>query len=155
MENQGFWLSPQQEHSWSLDPELRTAAYRVQAVVRVNGTLDGERLHTALLDVVSQQDVLRTVFRRQPGMKVPFQVISREALLDWQSVDLLGLSEQEQDSRISEFFVQEKENVFDLESGPPLRARLLRFTSNRHALILSLPALCGDAGTLQNLVREL
>jgi len=93
MENQGFWLSPQQEQVWSLEPEPRASTYRVQALIWVNGALDCQRLRSSLLSVVSRQDILRTFFRRPPGIKVPFQVISGEAALDWQSVDLIGLNE--------------------------------------------------------------
>ncbi len=155
MENQGFWLSPQQEHVWSFEPEMRGATYRVQALVWIDGALDCERLHGALLRVVARQDILRTIFVRQPGMKVPFQVISEKAALERKTGDLTGLSDSEQNSRISDLFEREKEANFHLDSGPLLRAQLVKLTPRRSALILSLPALCGDAWTVQNFVGEL
>src|SRR6266567_7164962 len=154
METQGFWLSPLQEHVWSLDPGTHGALYRVQALVLLEGVLECDKLQNAPEQVVARHDILRTIFVRQIGMKVPFQVISDNMALDWKTTDLSGLSEHEQRSQISEIFDRAKQAPFALESGPQLRTQLLKLAANRNALILSLPALCSDAWTLKRLVAE-
>ncbi len=155
MEKQGFWLSPLQEHVWSLDPGKHGAVYRVQALVLLEGVLECDKLQNALEQVVARHDILRTIFVRQTGMKVPFQVISINMALDWKTTDLSGLSEHEQRSQISGIFDRAQKAPFALDAGPQLRTQLLKLAANRNVLILSLPALCGDAWTLKRLVAEL
>ena len=71
----GFWLSPQQKYVWSLQQQGVEMPYRSTGLVSINGPLQPDKLRLALRDVVSRHEMLRTVFQRQPGMKIPFQVI--------------------------------------------------------------------------------
>ncbi len=74
----GFFLSPQQKFIFNATPDART-----QIAVTLSGELDVQRLKTALLKVVSANDVLRTIFQRQMGMVLPFQVILDECEPIW------------------------------------------------------------------------
>src|ERR1035441_5002627 len=66
----GFFLSPQQKLILSMAPSART-----QIAVVIEGEFDEARLKSALLKVVAENEALRTVFQRQTGMKLPFQVV--------------------------------------------------------------------------------
>src|SRR5262249_2312580 len=50
---------------------------------------------------------------------------------------------------------QERLRPFDLERGPVLHTALLPVSTDRHLLALSLPALCADTQSLDNLHKEL
>jgi amino acid adenylation domain-containing protein len=151
----GFRLSPQQERIWSLQRGADAACYRVAGMLQIDGKVDADKLRAALCQVVERHEILRTVFRRQPGMKTPFQVILESGEIDWQSVELEYTDEAARISKVEELFQQECRRNFDFEHGPLVHALLASTDENHHALILSLPSLCADERSLRNLAIEL
>jgi amino acid adenylation domain-containing protein len=147
---QGFPLSVQQKHLWALEQDARGCPYRVQAAVRIDGELDRERLRTALEGIVRAHEILRTSFRRLPGMAVPLQVIGdgRPPEVEEMPADDPG------PDRIDELLRRARQAP--LPAGDPLGSvSLVAAAPDRHWLLVQLPALCGDAASLQVLVREL
>jgi amino acid adenylation domain-containing protein len=148
----GFRLSPHQRRLWRYRNE---ASFRAQCLVLVEGDLKANALRDALHHAVSRHAILRTTFQPIAGMKSSVQVVTDQPLFDWRRVSLSGLPSGEQDERIDELFALEQSNAFDLERGPISRALLIRLSRQKHALILSLPSLCGDDRTLIKLVAEI
>src|SRR5258708_4352268 len=149
----GFWLSPQQKFAWRLQQEaLRKTAHAV-CLISMEGPVDAGRLQECLREMVARHEILRTVFRRQTGMKVPFQVVLETAAVDWEQADLSVAAEKQ--SKLEALFAREKEREIDLETGPVLRALFIALTDKESALILSVPLLCADARSLEILTREL
>ncbi|HSU82078.1 MAG TPA: hypothetical protein VLR69_06630, partial [Thermoanaerobaculia bacterium] len=68
---EGFRLSPQQEHLWRLLREPGATPYRIVCEIHVLGRLDALALGVALQEVVARLEILRTSFRRLPGMALP------------------------------------------------------------------------------------
>ncbi len=138
---QGFRVSPQQRHLWLLQ-QSESAAYHARCSVLIEGALgvldalDVDALKTAVRTVVQRHEILRTVFARTPGVKVPLQVVVDEADFEWSEVN--GSSAD-----------------WDYEHGPLLRLGLVNVSPDRHLLSIALPALCSDATGLKNLVREI
>ena len=151
---QGFRLSPQQRHLWLLQhPD--DASYQARCAVLIEGNLNPATLKRAVSHVVGRHEILRTVFQRTPGMKVPLQVVTDESTCNWTEDDLSqldGAQQREQMERLSEKMGQLD---YDLERGPMLRVVFLTLSMTKHVLLMSLPALCGDLAGLKNLVREL
>lgn len=150
---QGFRLSPQQRRLWFLDE--RESALRARCAVMVTGDLAAEELRAALERVVARHEILRTVFHRTAGMRIPVQVVLERGGVAWQQLDRRGLSPEEQEAELAALFSREGEQVFDAASGPSVRASLVDLSPGRRALVFSLPALCADTLTLRNLVREM
>jgi amino acid adenylation domain-containing protein len=149
----GFWLSPQQKFAWTLAQDSMRAPARAVCVVSLEGCVDRETLKQSLREVVSRHEILRTVFRRQTGMKFPFQVVLDTAEFVWEETDLSTVKEQ---AVAAQNLVDTQATLeIDLADGPPLRALLIKFSDNAFSFILSVPTLCGDARSLQVLVREL
>ena len=121
----------------------------------IEGALSPERLHQALRQLISRHEVLRTVFHRMPGMKVPFQVVLEASEPGWETTGLEALDEDAQRRGLDELVRAAQSHRFDLSQGPVLRACLARLSERRAALILSLPALSSDLSSLQILIREL
>src|SRR5690349_13192876 len=71
----GFWLSPQQKLAWKLASDVLHGEPRALCRISIHGEVDADRMRAAVKQIVSRHESLRTVFRRQPGMKVPFQVV--------------------------------------------------------------------------------
>jgi amino acid adenylation domain-containing protein len=121
-------------------------------VVRLSGPLNTAALRQALRNTVQRHEILRTVFHRQAGLKVPFQIIREDLGYAWQTTDLSTLAFAEQAARVQELLDQRD---LDLERGPVLQTVLAVAGPDQHWLGLALPALCGDERGLQNLVSEL
>jgi hypothetical protein len=93
---EGFRLSPQQKHLWTLHQDGSGQSYCVQGAILIEGNLNSDVLEKAVQRVVTRNEILRTVFHRRPGMKTPFQIVSDKATWSWQDVDHSGLSASEQ-----------------------------------------------------------
>src|SRR5690242_11685765 len=146
---EGFQLSPQQEYLWPLQHERSWA----QCAIMITGVLDKETLRNALQQLVQRYEILRTTFHRPHGLSTPFQVINEECEPLWRETDLSdSVSQTEQ---LEHAFAAQARESFDYENGPLMRASLFALSSERHALLLTLPALCADARTLENLCRQL
>lgn len=152
---EGFHLSPQQAHLWSLQQGDDESAYRAQCVISIEGVLDAEALEAALRRVVGRHEILRTAFRRLPGMAFPLQVVGRDSLPQLERHDLSDVRLPEQSDRVNSLLHEMGRLPIDLENGPTVRLRLVKTAVARHALLVSLPALCMDANGLKNLLYEI
>src|SRR5215471_5818193 len=146
MATAGFHLSLQQEWTWS--QHERGVPQSAQCVLRITGTLDRGRLEQALGSVVARNEILRTRFRRQTGIKLPFQVILDDNSFQFQSLEA-------GESHFSRVADEQRATTVNLEQDPPLRAVLVRSGAQLHYLVLTLPALSADAASLRNLSSEL
>ena len=79
---QGFRVSPQQRHLWLIEQPAGTA-YHVRCAVLIEGELDVDTLKQAVSTVVERHEILRTVFVRTPGVKLPLQVVREDAGFEW------------------------------------------------------------------------
>ena len=150
---EGFRLSPQQRHLWQL--QQHTAAYPAHCVVRVEGELDEVALREAAALTVGRYEILRTRFRRPHGILWPVQIVAAVSRPLWQSIDLCGLPAPRRAGLVEEFAAWELRGINDLEHGPTVRFLLLRIAPSEHLLVVSLPALCADDATLDNLIESL
>ena len=151
----GFWLSPQQKHTWSLQAENTLSAFRAVCLVAIDGQLRTEVLRQALRELVARHETLRTVFRRQVGMKIPFQVVLDSCEPGWETLSLGQMAPPERELKLDELFQCELTRSIDLEKGPVLHATLIEFGEKQCGLLVGLPAICGDSKSLEILLREL
>ena len=149
----GFRLSTQQERLWSQQAGM-TSPFWAECEILVEGPLDVAKLQVAIRGVVERHEILRTVFHRQTGLKLPFQVILETPDFAWQVADCTGLDESAQRTAIDSL-ISHRDAGFDLEKGPALHVVLARLAPTKHALLLSLPALCADLRAMQNLASEI
>lgn len=150
---EGFRLSLQQRRVWRLQQE--SPGYSAQCSVLLTGDLDTMALQAAIQHVVQRHEILRTTFHSVAGLELPLQVIVSTGLFFFQDFDLQSLGPQEQATKIAELCRQEQRISFDYAHGLLLRVSLLALARETHLLLISLPALCGDAWTLRNLVQEI
>jgi hypothetical protein len=69
--------------------------------------------------------------------------------------ELSRLGEQEREAAAAEVIAREAQAGFDLESGPLVRARLLRLGAEEHVLLLTMHHIVSDGWSIGVLVREL
>ncbi|HBY77714.1 MAG TPA: non-ribosomal peptide synthetase, partial [Cyanobacteria bacterium UBA11148] len=150
---QGFRLSPQQKHLWLLQHD--SLAYRAQCAIQIEGTIDAKVLKQTLERIVDRHEILRTLFYRKPGIKIPIQVIADQGKISWNQVTIMGLNPRDQSDKIEQL-LQEQRNVnFNFEQPSLLQLCLLTLAVDLHSLLITLPALYADSWTLKNLVKEI
>ena len=147
----GFPVSPQQKQLWSSQSDGHVVT--TQVALLLEGPLDGQRLRNALQKIVERHEILRTSFRRSPGMKFPFQVVNASSDIGWEEVDLQSFDELAEKDRIEELFTANAR--IDVTQIPILHACLARRGNDRHFLIITIPAMCVDSISLKNLTLEL
>ena len=153
-EQSGFWLSPQQKFAWRVQEAIGRHT-RAVGLLSLEGKVEATRLRSALIEVVSRHEALRTVFRRPAGMKMPLQVVLDAAGIEWEHRKLSGVSPTEQQQEIEKLFEAERNFEGNSESGPVLRAFFADLGHERSVLLLSLSTLCADARSLQVLMNDL
>lgn len=152
IEIEGLRLSPQQKRLWLWQQQGHLS--RARAVVTLDGAFEEEAVSVALRRVIARHDSLRTTFYRQPGMRVPFQVVHEAENLDWHVLDLRHLTRDgEREAALEP--VARRRDAPDWERGPLVRAIFCRWTDTHARLVLDIPGLCADAKSLSNIVVEL
>jgi amino acid adenylation domain-containing protein/FkbM family methyltransferase len=153
---EGFRLSPQQKRLWSLQQAVPDSPYRVRFAIHADGDPgDPRELKLALENIFGRHEILRTAYRRMPGVDLPLQVVGESSLHWGEDVDLGGLGEPEQAERLESLLRKLGESPFDFERGRTAHALLVALSPSRHALLLSLAALCADGSLPGNVAREL
>ncbi len=141
---EGFELSRQQKRLW-LQGEQN--AFVVQCAVLIEGLLDHDVLRDALRNLIAREEILRTSFHSLAGMKFPVQVIAED------------VSETElrvyEGTRFTKCLREERRAAFDLKRAPLIRFALLRLAREKHVLLITQPAMCGDAESLAQFVVKL
>ena len=149
----GFWLSPQQKHVWSLQNDGR--AYRSVCLLLMEGVASLNDLVSAIQRLVARHEILRTIYVRQPGMAYPFQVVLEKSEPAIDLLDLKGKPEAEQVSRLNELFVAAQVRSQGPETTPVVTANAVALSSDRCAVVLSLPAMSADRSSLDIVAQEL
>src|SRR5436305_2711441 len=92
----GFRLSPQQRRLWALQGDESGPGYHAQLEILLEGPLDRELLASSIVGLIGRHEVLRTVFRRLPGMALPLQVVEDEQPFSPIVCDLGALDQEQQ-----------------------------------------------------------
>ena len=87
-DNQGFSLSPQQQHIWLLQQLDGPTAYRSACSVQIDGPLDASRLRQCLVEMAQRYEILRTRVRESLASFQPVQIIDDEAAIDFAELEL-------------------------------------------------------------------
>jgi amino acid adenylation domain-containing protein len=147
-------LSFAQERLWFLDQMAPgNAAYNISSSLWLDGTLDQAALERSLDEIRRRHESLRTTF--QMAGDRPVQVVS-----PWQStqlsvVDLSAVVEVHREGEALRLAREEAERPFDLASGPLFRAKLIRLSAARHALLLTTHHIVSDGWSTRVMYREL
>ncbi|HEX3130157.1 MAG TPA: amino acid adenylation domain-containing protein [Thermoanaerobaculia bacterium] len=147
-------LSFAQERLWFLDRlEPGTAFYSVPAALRMTGDLDVLALARALRGIVQRHEALRTTFDQIEG--IPFQVISEGTDVPLPVVDLTALPADRREDEARVRLTAESLRPFDLQTGPLLRALLLRLDEREWRAFFNLHHIVADGWSIAVLVDEL
>lgn len=146
----GFELSAQQKYVF--ERRCDTSIPEASISMQLTGRIDPERLKKAVSGIVARHEMWRTSYRRQPGMRFPVQIIAEDAPFEWNELDLLSQTSDDQTKSVANAF---ESITIDAEHSPILRLALLRTSKESSILIAKVPALSADRRTFQNFVREM
>ncbi|HKV91322.1 MAG TPA: amino acid adenylation domain-containing protein, partial [Candidatus Angelobacter sp.] len=145
-------LSFEQQRLWFLGQfENAKSAYNIFLPLRLEGDLDAAALERAVREIVRRHEALRTRFI--PVESGPAQLIESPEFCCWEVIDLSGCVEPEAKAR--QHIEQEARHAFDLQTGPLLRAGLVRIGEEQNILLLNMHHIISDAWSLGVLRREL
>ncbi|GGK97911.1 amino acid adenylation domain-containing protein [Nocardia jinanensis] len=142
-------LSYAQQRMWFLNRfEPDSAAYSIPIVIRLTGQLDIDALRTAVDDVMTRHEVLRTIYPQFDGE--PAQVVLPAA----EAVPPMAVTPVEQAELVAELsaFVSA---VFDVTAEVPFRVRLYELRHDEWILAVVLHHISGDGSSLAPLARDM
>ncbi|AZE68389.1 non-ribosomal peptide synthetase [Pseudomonas synxantha] len=136
---------------WQMEPD--SPAYNVGGMARLRGVLDVQRFEAALQALIMRHETLRTTFPSVDG--VAYQKVSPQTAvrMDWQ--DFSALNETERQQRLQQLADQEAHTPFNLETGPLLRACLVKAGEQEHYLVLTLHHIVTEGWAMDIFAREL
>ncbi|TFY89458.1 amino acid adenylation domain-containing protein [Pseudomonas nabeulensis] len=136
---------------WQMEPD--SPAYNVGGMARLRGVLDVGRFEAALQALIMRHETLRTTFPSVDG--VAYQKVSAQTGLrmDWQ--DISALNEIERQQRLQQLADHEAHTPFNLETGPLLRACVVKAGEQEHYLVLTLHHIVTEGWAMDIFAREL
>ncbi|TQN27626.1 amino acid adenylation domain-containing protein/natural product biosynthesis luciferase-like monooxygenase protein [Haloactinospora alba] len=144
-------LSFAQQRIWFLERMLPgRSTYKEVKAIDLDGPLDTNALRAAVQHMADRHPALRTVFHDTGGE--PRQVVLGRVAVPCPVVERAGDSVE---SALREVTAEEGNHPFDLENGPLIRARLLRFSDTHHVLVLAMHHIVIDSLSALVLTREL
>jgi hypothetical protein len=119
----------------------------------LSGPLDVDSLNRSLDEIARRHEVLRT--RYEDGGDGPVQVLLPEARLSVTVTDISGLPEADREARALELARLAAVRPFDLRTGPPVRAELIRLGERDHLLVVAFHHIVVDGWSAGVFEREL
>ena len=141
-------LSYAQKRLWFLSQLEQSSAYNIPVVVRLRGRLNRAALSTAIVDVATRHEVLRTQFPVVDGE--PYQRILEPGELG----ELLEVRPCAPDA-LPEQVERASRHRFDLSAEPPVRTWLFEVGAEEHVLVIVLHHIAGDGWSMGPLLRDL
>lgn len=132
------------------DPD--SPAYNVPRVFRLTGKLNIPVLERTLSEIVRRHEILRTTFHVNGDEQL--QVIHPTYDVSVPVIDLDHVPEAEREAEVQKFSVEEARRLFDLERGPLLRVKLLRFADDEHVAFFTVHHIVSDGWSTGLLVSE-
>ncbi|MCA9129936.1 MAG: amino acid adenylation domain-containing protein, partial [Planctomycetales bacterium] len=149
-----FPLSFAQERLWFLDQLGDDShAYNVPLAIRLRGDLSVSQLAMAIGKIVERHPVLRTTFRQSSG--IPYQMIEPLADCPLGVEDLSDIDKEDREREAQKIIQQESNTVFDLQTGPVFRARVIKLGEAEHLLVMTIHHIAIDGWSIGILLSEL
>ncbi|WP_435541504.1 lichenysin non-ribosomal peptide synthetase LicA [Bacillus paralicheniformis] len=120
-------------------------SYHMPAVLQLEGKLNLKRLESAAQMLIKRHEAFRTTFEIRDGE--PVQRISDAAEL---TIDVIDADEQEAEKLIAEFI-----RPFDLTKAPLFRMSIIRFTGEKHLLLVDMHHIISDGASVSVLIDEM
>jgi myxalamid-type nonribosomal peptide synthetase MxaA len=152
-DSQASLLSAAQRRFWVLHQMDAAVPTHAVAAYEVQGELDVGELQACLNSVISRHAILQAAFVDVEGRPVKVAMLK-----SWTGAAVLDVStrpEHERSAAIADLVAGEARQPFAVESGPLLRATLVRCGPQSHVLVLAAHQLAADRASLAVIAAEL
>jgi amino acid adenylation domain-containing protein len=147
-------LSFAQQRLWFLNQmEPNSPYYNIPMALRLTGELDVEALKRALKEVIRRHEILRTTYQVE-GDK-PVQVINPHLSIDVPLEDLTHVPADLQETTVRQLAVETGRHVFNLQTGPLIRASILKLAHQDHILLWNTHHIANDGWSIWQFGNEL
>ncbi|WP_073811762.1 non-ribosomal peptide synthetase [Streptomyces sp. CB02261] len=147
-------LSLGQRRLWFLEkfaPGSR--AYVVPGVLRLYGELDPAVLRGALDAIVERHPALRTGFTDEGGRPVPF--VHTGLPCPFEVIDRTAVPAAQREAELAALVGDHVRQLFRLDEPPLMRAALVEFGPDEHALLLAFHHIVSDGRSMEIIAGEL
>ncbi len=142
-----------QQRLWLVDQlEGGSAHYHLQLRFLIEGGLDVQALHTAIMSVVMRHESLRTVIITH-GQELRQKI--QQAEVPFTQIDLRELPPDVRRSEVERIVHRDALAPFALDRDSMLRVHLLRLELKQHELLLTLHHIAADGWSLDLLAKEI
>ena len=124
-----------------------------QIVCTLHESIDAETLRFAWDETIRHHPELRVIFRWH-DIEEPVQHVQTEVDLPFHTEDWREIPPGEQQQRLSESLLADRERGFDLDSGPLLRLHLFRFATTEWRLVWSFHHVIIDGRSFPTVLKE-
>ncbi|MGY2290044.1 non-ribosomal peptide synthetase [Pseudomonas sp. SDO528_S397] len=136
---------------WQMEPD--SPAYNVGGMARLRGVLDVGRFEAALQALIMRHETLRTTFPSRDGVAQQQVSAQSSVRMAWQ--DFSALTHAECQQRLQQLADHEAHTPFNLDTGPLLRACLVKAGEQEHYLVLTLHHIVTEGWAMDIFAREL
>jgi amino acid adenylation domain len=145
-------LSFAQQRLWIMNEMVPDSwANNFPIAVRIDGLFHTEAFERALTEIVRRHEVLRTTFVGQE----PVQLISAAGPLRMSVDDLSDLTDAEKEVESQRLAVEESRRIFDLQNGPLLNVKQLRWSDRTSVVLFTMHHIISDAWSIGVFTSEL
>ncbi|MGW0118808.1 amino acid adenylation domain-containing protein [Streptomyces sp. NPDC003327] len=147
-------LSLGQRRLWFLEKFAPgSLAYVVPGVLRLYGDLDPAVLRGALDALVTRHSALRTGFRDEGGRPVPFVLTGPSC--PFEVIDRTAVAPARREAELAGLVEGHARRPFRLDEPPLMRAALVEFGPDEHALLLAFHHIVSDGRSMEIIAGEL
>ena len=147
--NQNLPLSWNQQRLWFLAQlEPNSPVYNEPFTIRFPGAIDVDALSKALNEIIKRHESLRERFIMIDSQ--PVQAIDPPSTFKLAVVDIRQLPQDQREAEALRLATSESKQIFDLTSGPLLRATLMQLASEDYRLFLTAHHIVIDGVSIYN-----
>ncbi|HWH90152.1 MAG TPA: non-ribosomal peptide synthetase [Pseudomonas sp.] len=136
---------------WQMEPD--SPAYNVGGMARLRGVLHVEHFEVALQALILRHETLRTTFPSVDGVARQQVHAETGVRMDWK--DFSRLPADVRGQHVQQLADAEAHQPFDLETGPLLRACLVKTAEHEHYFVLTLHHIVTEGWAMDIFAREL
>lgn len=146
-ENKEYYsLSSAQERVFILDKiEKLDTSYNIPMALKLEGTVDKERIEKTFCWIISRHEVLRTSFQMQKGKAVSYLIPDPDFHIEYEEV-----GREYGAGALFQKFIR----PFDLEQWPLMRVKLVRIKEEGDYLFFDMHHIISDETSVHILIRE-
>ncbi|MCG8672137.1 MAG: condensation domain-containing protein, partial [Pseudomonadales bacterium] len=147
-------LSHAQKRLWFVEQLVPgNSTFHIPAALYLRGILDRNALESAFVALIERHESLRTVFTSKKDE--PIQIVQAKPNFHLVFNDLTGVKGEEQKAELAKIAQADIAQSFNLETGPLLRARLIKLDENLHGLTVVMHHIVTDGWSMGVFVKEI